>query len=203
MRLRFSGLTLVFLLALAWWDHAAAQAPNWVEPPPGHPPVRRADPSQNIEFLLGALKAAPDETSAKAIENRIWSLWLVSPSDTANLLMNRVKTAVDGKDFDLALQLLDALVKIRPDFVEAWNRRATIHFIRKDYGRSLADIAQVLAREPRHFGALAGLGFIMQEFGDSKRALDAFRRALEVHPHLPRIPTLIKSLTDKVDGREI
>ena len=69
--------------------------------------------------------------------------------------------------------------------------------------RSLADIQQVLAREPRHFGALAGLGMIMQEIGDDKRALEAFRKALAVNPHLEKVPELVKSLTEKVEGRDI
>jgi Flp pilus assembly protein TadD len=87
--------------------------------------------------------------------------------------------------------------------VEAWNRRATLHFMNKSYAQSLADIRQVLAREPRHFGALSGLGMILQEIGDDKRALDAFRRALAVHPHLERVPDMVKKLTEKVEGRDI
>ncbi len=117
--------------------------------------------------------------------------------------MGRVKTAADAKDFDLAIKLLNAVIDIKPDFVEAWNRRATVHFTKKDFGRAIADIHQVLAREPRHFGALSGLGIILQELGDDKRALEVFRRALALHPRLERIPDLVKGLADKVDGREI
>ena len=65
--------------------------------------------------------------------------------------------------------------RLRPDYVEAWNRRATLYYLRNDYVHSLEDIQQVLIREPRHFGALAGLGMIMQDIGDEKRALEAFR----------------------------
>ena len=78
-----------------------------------------------------------------------------------------------------------------------------MHFTKKDYGRALADIAQALAREPRHFGALTGLGMILQEMGEDKRALEAFRRALEIDPHLQKIPEFVKALTDKVEGRAI
>src|SRR2546425_698496 len=116
-----------------------------------------------------ALKVAPDDESAKYIENRIWAIWLASGSDTANLLMGRVKTAIDGKDVDLAIRLLNAVIEIKPDFLEAWNRRATLYYMKKDFARALEDIREVLAREPRHFGALAGLGIILQEFGDDKR----------------------------------
>jgi tetratricopeptide (TPR) repeat protein len=99
--------------------------------------------------------------------------------------------------------LLSAVVKLRPDYVEGWNRRATLYYLQNDYTRSLQDIEQVLRREPRHFGALAGLGMIMQELGDDRRALDAFRKALAVNPHLEKVPELVKTLTEKVEGRDI
>ena len=170
---------------------------------PNQPRAVRPDRSRDSEFLFGALKAAPDATAAKAVEGRIMAYWLASGSDTADLLMSRVKTAVDQKDLDLAIQLLDSLVELRPEYVEAWNRRATLHFMNKSYAQSLADIRQVLAREPRHFGALAGLGMILQDIGEEKVALDAFRRAIAVHPHLERIGDMIESLTEKVEGRPI
>jgi tetratricopeptide (TPR) repeat protein len=180
-----------------------AQPPQPVEPPAKLPKPQRGDRTQNLDFLFGALKVAPDAETAKAIEERIWALWFVSGSDTADLLMTRVKTAMEAKDFDLAVELLDSIVELKPDYVEAWNRRATIFFMKKDYGRALADIRQVLAREPRHFGALSGLGLILQEFGDDKRALEVFRRALTVNPHLERIPDVVKVLTEQVEGRDI
>jgi tetratricopeptide (TPR) repeat protein len=173
---------------------------SFAEPPSKLPKVPRG---QDIEFLFGALKAAPSPEAAKAVEGRIWALWMVSPSDTASLLMSRVRRAVEVKNLDLAVKLLDSIVVLRPDYVEAWNRRATLHYMRKDFTRSIEDIRQTLAREPRHFGALAGLGMIMQELGEEKRALEVYRRAIEVNPHMPRLPDLIKSLTEKVEGREI
>ena len=176
-----------------------------IEPmqPPKDLPKIRADRTRGLDFLFEALKVAPDAASAKHIEDRIWAQWLASGSDTANLLMTRVKAAMDAQDAELALKLLDSIIEIRPDYIEAWNRRATIYYMRKDYARSMADIRQVLLREPRHFGAISGLGMILQEFGDERRALDAFRRALAIHPHLQRIPDVIKGLTEKVEGRAI
>lgn len=186
--------------ALAQDPRAAQEEPSFGQPPEKLPKVPRG---QDIEFLFGALKAAPTPEAAKAVEGRIWALWMVSPSDTATLLMNRVRRAVEVKNLDLAIKLLDSIVVLRPDYIEAWNRRATLHYMRKDFTRSLEDIRQTLAREPRHFGALAGLGMIMQELGEDKRALEVYRKAVDVNPHLPRIPDLIKSLTEKVEGRDI
>jgi tetratricopeptide (TPR) repeat protein len=179
------------------------EPPKPIEPPTTLPKVGGGDKAQNLDRLFEALKVAPDDESAKYVENRIWAIWLASPSDTANLLMGRAKTAADAKDYDLAIKLLNAVIDIKPDFVEAWNRRATVHYTKKDFGRALADIHQVLAREPRHFGALSGLGIILQELGDEKHALEIFRRALTVHPRLERIPDLVKKLADKIDGRDI
>jgi tetratricopeptide (TPR) repeat protein len=181
----------------------APQSKDWVEPPAAMPRAPRGDRAKNLDLLFQALKIAPDDETAKAIEERIWALWTTSGSDTANLLMSRVKSAVEKEDLDLALKLLDALVDVKPDYVEAWNRRATIYFMKKDYGRSIADIREVLAREPRHFGALAGLGMILQDIGDDAHALDAFRRALAVNPRLKGIPERVKTLTEKVEGRDI
>lgn len=190
---------------------AAAQAPQL--PPPGKPkklpqapaklPRVTGDKTKSLDFLFGALKAAPDQESAKAVEARIWAAWTATPSDTAALLMARAKLAMDGKNTDIALKLLDAVIKLRPDYIEAWNRRATIYYLQNDYNRSMEDIRQVLIREPRHFGALAGLGMIMQETGDEKHALDAFRKALAINPYLERVPDLVKSLSEKVEGRDI
>jgi len=174
-----------------------------IDPPSRLPRAQGGDKAHNLDRLFDALKVAPDEESAKFVESRIWALWLASNSDTANLLMDRAKTATDNKDLDLAIKLLDAVIDIRPDFAEAWNRRATIYYLKKDFGRALADIRAVLAREPRHFGALSGLGIILQELGDDKRALEVFRRALAIHPRLERIPDLAKKLTEKVDGHDI
>jgi tetratricopeptide (TPR) repeat protein len=170
---------------------------------PGKLPKVGADRTRGLDFLFGALKVAPDEASAKHVEARIWALWMQTPSDTAALLMMRAKAAMDAQQMDVALKLLDAVIKLRPDYVEGWNRRATLYYLQNDYAHSLEDIEQVLVREPRHFGALAGLGMIMQDLGDEKRALDAFRKALAVNPHLDKVPELVKTLTEKVEGRDI
>jgi tetratricopeptide (TPR) repeat protein len=205
MRARFLSLAIAALAATAFAVPAVAadSTGKWVEPPKKLPHVRLNDRAHNLDFLFGALKVAPDDETAKAIEQRIWALWMISRSDTANLLMSRVQKAVEEKDLDLAIKLLDAIVKIKPDYVEAWNRRATIYYMKKDYGRSVADIREVLKREPRHFGALTGFALILQDIGDDKQALEVYRRALAVYPRMQRIPDIVKTLSEKVEGRDI
>jgi tetratricopeptide (TPR) repeat protein len=174
-----------------------------VKPPDELPNIPKGERNRNIDFLFGALKVAPDDASAKAVEDRIWAVWTNAGNETTNLLMSRAKKAADDKDYDLAIRMLSSIIEIKPDFTEAWNRRATVYFLQRDYTNSMADIAKVLTREPRHFGALSGLGLIMQEIGDEKHALDAYRRALEVHPRLKGMDEKVKTLTGKVDGRKI
>jgi tetratricopeptide (TPR) repeat protein len=203
MRQRFLALLLAVLVTAGFAASASAERGSWLEPPKKLPHIQPTDRTKSLDFLFGALKAAPDEETAKAIEQRIWSIWMISRSDTVNLLMTRVEKATDEKDVDLALKLLDAIVKIKPDYVEAWNRRATIYYMKKDYGRSMVDISHVLKLEPRHFGALTGLGLILQDVGDDKAALEVYRRALAVDPHLEHIPDVVKELSKKIEGQDI
>jgi tetratricopeptide (TPR) repeat protein len=213
MRYRFPLFALAATLCAGVTLGAQAQAPNIhppadetpapVVPPKDLPAPQRGDPTRNLDRLFAALRAAPTAESAKYIEGRIWALWLAAGGDTATLLMSRAKIALDGKDYDLAIKLLTAVIDIKPDYTEAWNRRATIHYMRKDFGASLTDLFNVLEREPRHFAAWAGLGMIMQDIDEDKLALYAFRRALELHPRLERIPDLVKKLTESVEGRDI
>ncbi|MGH6665077.1 MAG: tetratricopeptide repeat protein, partial [Pseudolabrys sp.] len=198
MRTRFLIVLLAAGMAMAMALAAPAYSAQgeWVHPPKKLPHARQGDSTHNLDFLFGALKVAPDDVTAKAIEERIWAIWTASHSDTTTLLMSRVQTAIEQKDLDLAIELLDGVIKIRPKYVEAWNRRATIYYMKKDYGRALADIREVLRREPRHFGALSGFGLIMQDIGDDKQALEVYRRALALYPRLQRIPELVKTLQE-------
>jgi tetratricopeptide (TPR) repeat protein len=210
---RLSSLALLLAAVLA--SPVLAQTPppalkspdgKWVHPPADVPKIPRGDHTdhtRNIDYLFGALKAAPDDDSAKAVEGRIWALWSVSGSDTVDLLMIRAKAAADGKDYSLAVRLLGSVIELQPKYVEAWNRRATVYFLKHDYSDALADIREVLALEPRHFGALSGLGVILEEVGDEKHALEAFRKAQEVYPRLNGVAEQVKTLKEKVEGRDI
>lgn len=112
-------------------------------------------------------------------------------------------TAVDTKDLELAETLLDKVVQLEPDWPEAWNKRSTVRYLRDDDVGAMQDAAQVLAREPRHFGALAGMGAILHREGMDKEALKVLRRALELDPQLTDIRKLVDQLKLDVEGREI
>ncbi|MFY9693051.1 MAG: tetratricopeptide repeat protein [Xanthobacteraceae bacterium] len=204
MKLRFSLLICVAVLAVPALSPASAQtARDMLSPPSDLTRPEHGETDYSLDTLFSALKIAPDAASAKAIENRIWEAWIESGSDTCDLLMTRVKDAIEEKDYDLAIRLLNSIIAIRPGYVEAWNQRATVYYLKDDFPRAIADIAEVLSREPRQFGALAGLGMMLQDIGDDKDALEAYRKAIAIDPHLENIPDAVKTLTDKVEGRNI
>ena len=206
-RLRLAAAALAtaigLVVALQVSAQEAWQGNGWAQPPNDLPPIEHNDPNNNLNMLFAALKIAPNDETAKAIQDQIWALWMISGSDTCNLLMARVKAAADAADYGLALKLLDDIIAIKPDYTEAWNERATIYYLKDDYGHAIADLGEVLAREPRHFGGLSGLGVMLQQIGDDKDALEAYRDALKIDPHLEHIPDVVRELSEKVDGRNI
>lgn len=163
----------------------------------------KVDRIRRLNALYDALAEAPNAEIAKLVENKIETVRLQSGSSTADLLMTRFRLSVAAKDNRLAFELLDAVIEVAPDFVEARAQRATLYYETKDIARSLADLRIIVAKEPRHYGALTGLGVIFQELGKDKLALEAFRRALKVDPFLESVPEIVKKLAVKVEGRDI
>lgn len=137
-----------------------------------------------IDALFGRLAKARDEQQAKRIARHIMRRMTQSGSSTVDLLMTQAAASMKAKDYPKALDILDGVIRLHPEFVEGWNRRATVYFLAEDYGQSLADIEQVLRREPRHWGALAGMAMILIAVDKENDALVVMDRALEIHPHL-------------------
>jgi tetratricopeptide (TPR) repeat protein len=206
---------IVFAAALfaAGGDRAIAQSqvPSVQEAPPEAKtlPVRRplrpgkADRAARLDTLYDALAKAPNPAIAKIVETKIEALNFQSGSATADLLMVRARSMIEARNSKLAFEFLDAIIDIAPNFVEARSQRATLYYETKNIPGALADLRVVLAREPRHYGALMGLGVILQEIGEDKRALEAFRRALAIDPYLDAVPDMVKKLEVEVEGRDI
>jgi tetratricopeptide (TPR) repeat protein len=162
-----------------------APADTKLDPPPAAaPPSDRQVAQDLLDRLFGQLHGAKDEASAKVIEDAIWKLWARSGSPTADALIVQAVRAMEAGNRQTALRILDTVIDDQPNFAEAWNKRATLFYMMGDYDRSLADIDHVLELEPRHFGALTGLGTILNDRGKKAEALKAFRRALSIHPFL-------------------
>jgi tetratricopeptide (TPR) repeat protein len=156
----------------------------------------------HLESLFETLADADNEHWERT-QAQIYAAWNRSGSASMDLLAERADKAVAEQDYDTALIHLNDLTRLAPDFPEGWNKRATVYFLRDEYGRSLADISRVLALEPRHFGAYSGLGIILDRLGDKKGALEAYRRAVAIHPHLPGAAEGIRKLTREVEGERL
>ncbi|MFG1477277.1 tetratricopeptide repeat protein [Xanthobacter sp. V4C-4] len=181
---------------------ASGVAPIGSDAPPS-PRKAPRDKRAQLEGLFAALKVAPDDRSAKIIGDRLDQLFNTTDSSSVDLLMARATVALEAKQVELALKILGQALEIDPDDIGALSKRATIYYMRDDYGPALADIREVLAREPRHYGMLYGLALIFRDIGDDKRALEATRKALVVNPRLEGAKELEAQLTLTVEGRGI
>lgn len=148
------------------------------------PPAVADQEDPRLDGLFEELREANDPINARGTENAIWQLWIETDDPGAAKAMAAGIAALDARDFEGALAIYDGLVAQAPDYAEAWNKRATTHYLLGNYERSLADIERTLALEPRHFGALAGRGMVQLERGDPLAAIEAFEAALEINPNL-------------------
>lgn len=169
---------------------------------PESPEAEAAQRRHRLDELFTRLAKA-EGSSWERVENDIWSQWSHSGSASMDLLLSLAAKAMDERDLDAALRFLNDLVRLAPEFAEGWNKRATVYYLRGEYGRSIADIQRVLALEPRHFGAMSGLGIILERLGDKKGALAAFRLGLEIHPNLRGAHEAVERLAPDVDGRAL
>lgn len=163
-------------------------------------------PSMAEEVKLDDLFAQlvqPELEDWEGVERKIWAEWSRSGSPSMDLLLSRGRTAMEKGDFAKAVDHLTALTDHAPDFAEGWNARATAFFNSEEYGLSIADIQRTLVLNPRHFGALQGLGRIMEELGHEPDALAAYQAAAAIHPQRQGLKEAIERLEKKVSGQDI
>ncbi len=158
--------------------------------------------TSSLDDMFSRLKEA-DARGASRIEREIWNEWSKSGSPAIDLLLQRGRDAMAAGRNDEAIEHLTALVDHAPDFAEGWNARATAYYNARQFGPSIADIAQTLTLNPRHFGALSGLGAIFEELGRKERALEVYRAALAIHPHLAGVTEALKRLEKEVGGTDL
>jgi tetratricopeptide (TPR) repeat protein len=164
------------------------------------PGSTRADPE--LDALFSQLEQTEDAGAAQSIEQAIWARWADSGSPTVNILLERATAAENAGDAELAERFLDQASDLAPDYAETWNRRANLYYSSDDYSGAIAAIQETLKREPRHLGALAGLGLIYEDLGQQRAALEAFRAALVIHPHYETALQGVRRLEPRVDGRD-
>jgi tetratricopeptide (TPR) repeat protein len=156
-----------------------------------------------LDSLFTALKSARSVAEAEPLEFAIWQAWMKSGDGAKDSMMHLGVSALEVGNLSVALAAFDALVEEAPGFSEAWNKRATVYFMMGDYDSSVADIMQTLSLEPRHFGALSGLGMIFVNIGKKDAAIAAFEKALSIHPQLPGIAAFVEESRGEFQGKGI
>ncbi|TBN51901.1 tetratricopeptide repeat protein [Hansschlegelia quercus] len=197
-----AALLLVFAAAPATAQQPAP--PMAAEPaPPAAAPSEPDARAKAVGELLGQLSKAQDPALAKRLAAAVQALWRRSGSDTVDLLTARSVEAQRGQKVDVAIKLMDEVVSLQPDYAEGWNRRATLHYMAKDYDEAMIDIRETLALEPRHFVAWLALGRILKESDLEAKALAAFRKALAINPWIEGLKREVDELALKVEGQPI
>lgn len=158
---------------------------------------------EQLDSLFARLAAADDAVEARGVVRLINRHWLRSGSDTADLLMTRAREAMREHDHALAVELLDRVIAMQPDWAEAWNRRSVAFHRLGDPLAAMADIHRTVSLEPRHFGAWAGLGHILRESGDEAAALASYEHALSINPHIPRLEPIAEKLRRDLYGVDL
>ncbi len=196
------------ILALAVLASSVYAQGQQAEPPPtavpqalaadANPPA--SSTAKPIDTLFDALKRERNPEKAKGVAGQIIAEMNDSGSATVNLLMQWSAESIKEKKNAAALDFLDRVTLLDPTFTEGWNRRATLHYTMGDRRKSMADIAEVLKREPRHFGALAGMAGILMEADEDDLALKAWERYLSVYPADRDAQEAVSKLSEKIAG---
>jgi tetratricopeptide (TPR) repeat protein len=207
-RYLFASLAIAAFLAgaSAWADESPtapdakpdAQAPQakHEEPPPKTPAEERAD-------LYARLAASKDADETAGIIPRLLHSYSESGSDTGDLLLRRARQAIGVENYADALKILDQTIALLPDWAEGWNARATARYLDDDYNGSMADIAQTLKREPKHLGALMGMGMILEARDKKEEALEVYQRVLTIAPHWRNAQEAADKLKAALAGSEL
>ena len=153
-----------------------------------------------LDGLFLQLQDDDQEADLEAIEQDIWQEWRKSGSDAVDFLLERGMAAMQEGQMRQAISHFTTVIEQAPEFAEGYNMRATAYFMMNQYGLSVADIERTLALEPRHFGALGGLGMIMERTDRPKQALFAYEKLLEVHPKSPQAKDAVERLKDALEG---
>ena len=156
-----------------------------------------------LDGLFRDLKAAQSPQQVRQIEVQIWTLWFDTGSEEMDRMLLAGDRAMSRGQFDRSYALLNGVIELLPDLSEGWNRRATLRYLMGDYEGSIADIDETLKREPRHFGALSGLGLCHIALGNEEEAINAFERALIHNPHMPGVKLRIQQLRDRLGRHDI
>ena len=159
---------------------------------------------KEIDKLFIQLKSAVDFENSKKIEDKIWDLWITHPSKNSltKLLADGSSAMMDNK-LEAAYNKFTEVIKLDPNWAEAWNKRATVLYLMGKYKLSQADIDKVLAIEERHFGALTGQGLVQTALKNYQKAIDSYIEAHKVHPFMKSPMIMIEKLQIELQKQSI
>lgn len=158
--------------------------------------------SARLDELFDQLQT-DDDQAAERTQQDIWNEWSKSGSPAMDLLLQRGRQAIDDGYPEVAIEHLTALVDHAPDFAEGWNARATAYYETGDFGPAISDIGHVLTLNPRHFGALSGLGAIFEDLGRPEQALEVYKAALAINPHAPGVEEAVDRIEADLQGQDL
>jgi tetratricopeptide (TPR) repeat protein len=167
------------------------------------PGVRADQKDPRLDALFAELQKATGTLQGQTITQQIWAIWTTSDNPEVNRLMDEGTSAMAAQDYKTALADFTKMIGVAPDFAEGWNKRATVLWLLGDFQGSIADVDKTLALEPRHFGALWGLGTMDAALEHDEEAIAAFEKALAVNPHLEGVSDQIEALKKRIKEKQI
>jgi Tfp pilus assembly protein PilF len=153
-----------------------------------------------LDALFQDLLGTGDQVAADAVQDRIWDIWLENPREDLLVLMRDGVKSMNEDRYEEALADFDQVVAADPNYAEGWNKRANAEYLLGNYDAAVQDIRRVLSLEPRHFGALAGLGLVYLAIDEPAGALKAFNAALAINPHLDGVRDQAMKIRQQMAG---
>lgn len=166
---------------------------------PSAGPADQSD--ERLDALFAMLRTAGDREMAQSVEAEIWRIWIDSGRQEIDALMVEGVVAMSDQRLEDAISIFGQITARAPAFAEGWNKRATAHYLNEDYVASVQDIQRTLVLEPRHFGAISGMGLIFLSRGDEAGALAAFEAVIAIHPLAPGARQRVEELRKRLPRR--
>ena len=204
-------LALVFALCATHFVHAASS--ERLNDQQAQKALSHAEPERRINGLRRLLKRGTAKDAGlvypllsdtepavrQAALATVWQLWGRSGDAAIDKLYREGLNLMQSGDTPKAIEVFGSIIAKRPEFAEAWNKRATIYYMSGEYDLSLRDCEEVLKRVPQHFGALVGYAQMLSERSQPERALELMERASQVNPYLANADLMMRALRVQIE----